>query len=70
MVSASPNPFEPVAYKVRDAARLMSVSESHAWKMIRLGEIRAKRLLGRTLVPKSEIDRVLAVDPDPQPIAA
>ena len=44
---------------VTEAARRLAVSESHFWKMIRDGEIRAIKFGRRTIVPMSEILRIL-----------
>lgn len=44
---------------VTEAARRLSVSESHFWKMLRDGEIRAVKFGRRTIIPMAEILRVL-----------
>jgi len=47
------------ALTVADAARRLSVSESHFWKMLKDGEVRAVKFGRRTVVPMSEILRIL-----------
>jgi len=45
---------------VADAAGLLSVSQSHLWKMLRDGEIRAVKFGRRTIIPLAEVVRVLS----------
>ena len=47
------------AITVADAARRLSVSESHTWKMIRDRELRVVKFGRRTIVPMSEILRII-----------
>ena len=54
------NSNEPVAMTVKTFAERLSVSESHVWMLLRTGEVKAIRLGRRTLVPTSELVRVLA----------
>ena len=44
---------------VTEAARRLSVSESHIWKMLRENQINAVKFGRRTIVPSSEIVRIL-----------
>ena len=44
---------------VTEAARRLSVSESHIWKMLRENKIHAVKFGRRTIVPASEIVRIL-----------
>jgi excisionase family DNA binding protein len=53
-------PNEPVALTVRDFAARLGVSESHIWKLLRENQLAAIRIGRRTLLPTSEIDRLLA----------
>lgn len=43
-----------------EAARRLAVSESHFWKMIKDGEIRAVKFGRRTIIPLNEILRILS----------
>lgn len=45
---------------VTEAARRLAVSESHFWKMIKDGEIRAVKFGRRTIIPLNEILRILS----------
>ena len=44
---------------VTEVARRLSVSESHIWKMLRENKIHAVKFGRRTIVPTSEIFRIL-----------
>lgn len=47
-------------YSVAEAARLLGVSRSTAYKLNRLGQLGFAKIAGRTVVPGAEIDRLLA----------
>lgn len=47
------------ALTVADAARRLAVSESHFWKMLKDGKVRAVKFGRRTVVPMVEILRIL-----------
>lgn len=49
----------PDAWRVNDALRQLSVSRATLYKMAKSGEIRLARIGGRTLIPDSEIRRLL-----------
>jgi excisionase family DNA binding protein len=49
----------PDAWRVNDALRQLSVSRATLYKMANNGELRLARIRGRTLVPDSEIVRLL-----------
>lgn len=55
-----PTNTEPVAATVRNFAARLGVSESHVWALLREGKLNAIRLKRRTLIPLSELDRILA----------
>jgi excisionase family DNA binding protein len=50
---------EPLAYSVRETARLLSISPRHIYNLIDRGTIRSVRLGCRKLVPRIEIERIL-----------
>jgi len=54
-----PHPNDPLAYRVRDAAHALSVGRSSIYNMIRDGRLRSIKIAGRTLIPRSEIERLL-----------
>jgi excisionase family DNA binding protein len=47
------------AFSVPEAAAALGLSASSIWKWISLGQLRAIRVGGRTLVTAEELDRVL-----------
>jgi excisionase family DNA binding protein len=54
--SVAPNPR---ARHVNDACRILQISRSHLYAMASKGLIRLVRIGNRTVVPESEIDRIL-----------
>jgi excisionase family DNA binding protein len=50
---------KPRARRIKDACAALGVSRSHLYNLAAKGEIRLARLGNRTLVPESEIDRLL-----------
>jgi excisionase family DNA binding protein len=58
----SQSPSRPAGFKPRDAAFELTISRSHLYNLIKKGEIRVVKIGHRTVVPASEIDRLLAVD--------
>lgn len=50
---------ERLAYGVEDAATAMSVGKSTVWRWIHDGKVRTKKIGGRTLIPRSELLRLL-----------
>ena len=52
-------PTPKLAYSVHEAAAALGLSASSIWKWISLGQLRAIRVGGRTLITAEELDRVL-----------
>jgi excisionase family DNA binding protein len=52
------------------AARLGELSESTIWRLIRNGKLQAVKILGRTLVPESELQRLAQEGAVPGPDAS
>lgn len=50
---------QPRALSVDDAAKSLALGRTSVWRLIRAGQLRPVRLGGRTVIPVSEIDRVL-----------
>lgn len=55
---------DKLAYTVEEAGRVIGVSRSTVFDMIRVGELLAKKLRGRTLITRTELQRVIAEAPD------
>lgn len=48
-------PSEPLAVSVREAAKLLSVSEKSVWNMAKRGDIQSKKIGSRVVFPVSSI---------------
>ena len=55
---------DKLAYTVEEAGRAIGVSRSTVFDMLRMGELLAKKLRGRTLIARTELQRVLTEAPD------
>jgi excisionase family DNA binding protein len=56
----------PAGYSIVETARRLSVSRSHVYRLISEGRLRRVKLGARSIVPASEIDRLMvegAVEP-------
>lgn len=49
----------PRARRVNDACKILQISRSHLYAMAAKGMVRLVRIGNRTVVPESEIDRLL-----------
>lgn len=56
-------PGAKLAYTVDEAAAALGLSAATIWAMLKDGELIAKKVRGRTLVPREELERVLAEAP-------
>lgn len=52
-------PDEPFAYRIKDFCNRMGISPSTLWKLAKEEKIKLIRVAGRTLVPASEVVRLL-----------
>jgi excisionase family DNA binding protein len=59
----------PRALRVDDFCKVVGISRTTFYDLIKRGQLRAVRLGGRTVVPATEIDRLLA-EAEPLPAAA
>jgi Helix-turn-helix domain len=58
----APSPSRrPDAWRVNDALTQLSISRATLYKMVRNGDLRLAKLAGRTVVPDSEIMRLVGV---------
>jgi excisionase family DNA binding protein len=60
MARKSRAPVERQAYTVAEFAHALGLSRAFAYKLIDEGEVRTVRLGRRVLVPRTEVDRILA----------
>ncbi len=49
----------PEAHTIREAADRLRCSQSHIFKLIERGHLRRVRIGGRSLIPASEVDRLI-----------
>jgi excisionase family DNA binding protein len=52
--------FEPRAYRIPDACRLLQVSRSHLYELVKRDALRMIKIGGRSLIPAAEIERLLS----------
>lgn len=55
------------AYPIPEAAELLGISRSGLYALIDDGTLRRVKIGRRTLIPATEVDRLLAVPDDPDP---
>ena len=58
-----PDSLEPVAYRVSDLSALLRVPRSTLYRWIARGDLGAARVGEVLLIPRREIDRLLADNP-------
>nr|WP_314431445.1 helix-turn-helix domain-containing protein [uncultured Brevundimonas sp.] len=56
-------PGSKLAYTVDEAAQALGVGVTTMWTMLREGEVVAKKVRGRTVVPRDELLRVIEEAP-------
>jgi len=52
----------PMAYRITDACTLLSISRSHLYDLAAEGKVRLVKLGNRSLVPASEISRLVGAN--------
>jgi excisionase family DNA binding protein len=57
--SASAPEFAPQAFSIKNTLHILGISRTLLWKSISSGHIKVVRLGRRTLIPTSEIKRLL-----------
>jgi excisionase family DNA binding protein len=57
------NPHERLAYSINEACRQLSIGRTSLYEMAKRNELRLIRIAGRTLVPRSELERLARLDP-------
>lgn len=53
------NTFQPRAFRIPDACRILSLSRSHLYDLAAKGRVKLLKIGGRTLVAADEIERLL-----------
>ena len=57
-VKAGASPYTPKARRINDACRALGIGRTTIYKLAGEGKIKLVHVLGRTLVPESEIERL------------
>jgi excisionase family DNA binding protein len=60
--------IEPLLIPLAEAAQLLGCSKPTLYRMARQRRIRLVRPLGRAMVPRSEVDRIVAGEPMQSPV--
>jgi excisionase family DNA binding protein len=55
------SPPERFAYSINEACQMLSIGRTSLYEMAKNGELKLIRIAGRTLVPRSEIERLTSV---------
>jgi excisionase family DNA binding protein len=60
MSASSPqtSPCDRLAYSVDEACRLLSIGRTSLYELAKRDELRLVKIAGRTLVPRSELERL------------
>lgn len=53
---------EPLAYRVQDACYALGIGRTSFYELVKTGELTLIKIAGRTLVPRSELERLTRVD--------
>lgn len=51
--------FEPIAYRVNDACHAIGLGRTKLYSLIAEGKLKPVKIAGRTLIPRSEIERLI-----------
>jgi excisionase family DNA binding protein len=51
-----------IAFSVTELAELLGISRQHIWNSIRIGDIKKAKLGRRTLIHKSEVEKLFDID--------
>ena len=62
MIASQTNVSEPLDYRISDACRLLGIGRTSLYGLAKTGELKLLRIAGRTVVPRSEIERLTRVE--------
>ena len=51
-----------LAYRVDEACHALGIGRTSLYEMVKSGELKLIKVAGRTLVPRSELERLTSVD--------
>ena len=52
-----------LAYRVDEACHALGIGRTSLYELVKSGELKLIKVAGRTLVPRSELERLTSVDP-------
>jgi excisionase family DNA binding protein len=55
-------PPDRFAYRISDACVALGIGRTSLYELVKSGELRLIKLAGRTLVPRSELERLTRID--------
>ena len=53
---------DKLAYSVNDACHALGIGRTSLYELVKSGELKLIKIAGRTLVPRSELERLTSVD--------
>lgn len=67
---AEPAPLPRLALSIDEAAEALGIGRASVYRLIQIGDLRPVKLLSRTVVPMTELQRLLSAPPAPATEAA
>lgn len=55
---------QPQAYRIADACHVLGIGRTSLYELVSAGQLKLIRISGRSLVPRSEIERLTSVERD------
>lgn len=52
----------PSAYRIADACYQLGIGRTSLYALVKAGDLKLVKIAGRTLVPRSEIERLTSID--------
>lgn len=52
---------------VSEVAEVLSLSKSSIWRLVYKGDLKARRIGGRVLIPRTEVERLAGLEPNENP---
>lgn len=53
---------DKLAYRIADACAALGIGRTSLYELVKTGELKLIKIAGRTLVPRSELERLTRVD--------
>ncbi len=61
-LSQKPAVAGKLAYRVDEACHALGIGRTSLYELVKTGELKLVKIAGRTLVPRSELERLTSVD--------